>query len=70
MVVVIHDSVADVVKQEFDISGKKLIELNVEDRPELVLAEKKTLDGEEWTRFQEEHVYPKLREQIERYLPL
>ena len=70
IVVVVHGSVADIVRQEFEISGKRLIELKVEDRPELALPERKTLDGEEWIRFQEEHVYPKLREQMKRHLPL
>lgn len=70
VIITVHPQILEEVQKLTDLSNKKVISLNVEDRPEEVLLEKTPLDGEAWTRFQEEHVYPKLIEQIQKYLPL
>jgi len=70
VVVTVHDVVREQLSGLFDLSDKRIIDIDVEDRPEQVLPEGRQLDGDEWVAFQEEHVYPKLREHIDRHLPL
>ena len=70
IVVSVHPDVAAVLKSSYDLEDTKLIELDVEDRPEKVLPEGKPLDGEDWKMFQERHVYTKLAEEIHEKLDL
>jgi len=70
IVISVHPSILDELEKRFDLSKKKVISLNTEDRPQFVLTEKKQLDGNEWLSFQKEYVYSKLIEQIQKYLPL
>ena len=69
LLIVVHKKVMESLSQDFDISDKKIIALDVEDRPEEVLPGKTRLDGEAWIAFQEKYVYPKLKEQIDRFIP-
>lgn len=69
LLIVVHKKVLESLSQDFDISGKKIIELDVEDRPEEVLPEKTKLDGDAWIMFQEKYVYLKLKEQIDGFIP-
>ena len=68
VVITVHDIVREGL-HDIDFEGVRHIALDVEDRPEHADAGGKQLDGEEWSAFQREHVYPKLEEQIERHLP-
>ncbi|MFH1253410.1 MAG: M23 family metallopeptidase [Candidatus Uhrbacteria bacterium] len=63
VVISVHEEIKKELLVNFDLTGKCLIELNTDDRP----AEK--LDGAEWTDFQNNLVYPKLIEQVDKYLP-
>jgi len=70
IVITVHESVRDRLFERFNLTGKRHIELEVEDRPERVLPECKQLSGEDWTAFQEAYVYPELKRQMHGYLPL
>jgi len=52
------------------VDEQKMITLDVEDRIEILVPNKKGLTGEEWVKIQQERVYPELEKQIEKYLPL
>ena len=54
----------------YDFAEKKVIKLDVEDRPEVVFPEGHPLDGEGWLVFQRSHVYPALEQQMSEHLPL
>jgi hypothetical protein len=69
VLVTVHPAVKESL-QASDYDGKRLIELDVEDRPEMAHPDKRPLQGEEWIRFQELHVYPKLEKQVDKFLPL
>jgi predicted protein tyrosine phosphatase len=70
VVVSVNRSVRERLFKNFDLTGKRHIELEVEDRPEYVLSKHKILSGEDWIAFQEEYVYPELKRQMDKYLPL
>jgi hypothetical protein len=70
IVVSVHPDVAAVLKESYNLEKVKLIELDVEDRPEKVISEGKPLDGEDWKMFQERYVYTKLAEEIHEKLSL
>lgn len=66
IIVTVHQSVIENLKN-IDLKNKRIINLDVEDRPEVVLG--KQLDGDEWLDFQKKHVYPALTKEIDKYLP-
>jgi predicted protein tyrosine phosphatase len=63
VVITVHGKIANALRKGFDLAGKRIVELDVDDSTT-------NLSGVRWTEFQKRHVYPKLEEQIERYLPL
>lgn len=70
ILITVHPLVKEGLFEYFYVGEhKRLIELNIEDRPEQVLSEHQSLDGEAWTQFQHSSVYPRLKEQIDAYLP-
>ena len=69
MVISVHPDILSELKGAVDLSDKKVISLDIEDRPQIVLTDKKQLDGNEWIAFQNEYVYSKLVEQMNKYLP-
>lgn len=54
--------IKDVFETMF-LTDKKIVILNVDDRTE-------DISGNEWITFQHNNVYPKLKHQIEKHLPL
>ncbi len=70
IIVSVHPDILHELQVITDVSKKKIISLNTEDRPQFVLTNKKQLDGNEWLAFQKEYVYAKLIEQMEKHLPL
>jgi len=54
----------------FNISGKRIFVLDVDDRPSCVLPQGKPLDGDDWVNFQKKYVYPKLIEQVNKALKI
>ena len=70
VIVTVNKDVRDLLAGKFNCGGKRIIEIDVDDRPEVVLSTGKQLSGDDWYRFQEEYVYPKLIEQIDKFLPL
>lgn len=56
--------------QHFKIEKQKIITLNVEDRLDILCPEKPSFTPVEAKEAYERLVYPKLRRQIEEYLPL
>lgn len=69
IIVTVHGSVRERLLQNFNIRGKRHIDLEAEDRPEFVMPERQQLSGNDWIAFQNNFVYPKLKEQIDKYLP-
>lgn len=57
------------LEEDFFLEGKRVIYLDVEDRPEIVHPEGKKLEGDEWLAFQQKAVYPALVHAIDQYLP-
>ncbi len=70
VIISVHPEIEKQIRERFNVSGKRIISLNVEDRPEYVLPEGKPLSGQEWIDFQKKYVRNKLTEQLEKYLPL
>lgn len=66
-IIIVHSSVWENLK-DLDLSQKRVIELDVEDRPEKILGIE--LDGDPWDEFQKEYVYPELEKQMDKLLPL
>lgn len=69
IVISVHPDILLELKDYVDLLDKKVISLNTEDRSQVVLTDKKQLDGNEWLVFQNEYVYPKLIEQMKEQLP-
>lgn len=57
------------LRESYHVEGKRMIELDVEDRPEIVLPAHIPLQGDEWWEFQKGYVYPELKKQLDEYLP-
>ena len=55
--------------KRFRKGAQKLITLDVEDRISVLAPKKEDINDEEWTKIQQEMVYPKLKSQIDKYLP-
>jgi|SaaInlStandDraft_5_1057022.scaffolds.fasta_scaffold11204_3 hypothetical protein len=68
VIIAVHPDIKEQLQLWYDVKQKMIIGLNVEDRPEVVLPEGKTLDGEAWGDFQEKEVYPILIKDIEERL--
>ena len=66
IVITVKKSISKKLK-DYNLNGKKLITLDVEDRPEKIVGKK--LDGDEWIKFQNKNVYAKLQDEIDKYLP-
>lgn len=54
----------------FNLNDKRVIEIDVDDRPGVVLENNCQLSGGDWINFQEKFVYPKLVEQLDKFLPI
>ncbi len=65
VILTVHPDVYAALMGGFNVVGKQIVKLNVEDRPDVLRDDGRQLDGDEWTRFQEEHVYPALIEQVD-----
>jgi len=70
VIITVSDHVRDELRGTYQLHDARLIDLQVEDRPEMILPDHRHLEGEEWMVFQREYVYPALKEQLDRYLPL
>lgn len=66
-VICVHEDIQTAVEEHIDISSKKTICLDVTDSSE---SSKKPMTGESWLEYQETVVYPELRRQIKKHLPL
>ncbi|MFH2097331.1 MAG: hypothetical protein ABII24_02180 [bacterium] len=56
-------------EEQFRINKQKVIILDVEDRIAVLAPEKENITPEEWTKIQQEKVYPELEKQIDKHLP-
>ena len=70
VVVSVHPDILKKLEAVSNLSDKRVISLDIEDRPGEVLEKKGELDGDAWIEFQNEYVYPKLIEQMNKHLPL
>ncbi len=70
IIITVHPDVASALHEQFKIADQQVIELNVDDRPEIILPGQKDLDGKTWLSLQQGLVYPKLMEGLEKHLPL
>lgn len=69
ILITVHPSVFNALEHNFYSEGKRIIKLDIEDRPEMLLSSKERLDGQNWINFQERFVYPEIEKQINEYLP-
>jgi hypothetical protein len=69
IIITVSNHVRDSLRDQYQLQGKRIIDLQVEDRPEVVLPDHRQLDGNEWVEFQKNYVYPALKEQLSKYLP-
>ncbi|MFH1236081.1 MAG: hypothetical protein V1685_04060 [Parcubacteria group bacterium] len=69
VVVLVHKAIREGFPKAMTLDKKKVIVIDVDDRPEKILPEKKCLEGEAWLAFQKKYVYPKLELQINQYFP-
>ncbi len=70
MVIAVTRDIHDAAQADFDLEGKKVFALDVDDRPHKIFLSLPILTGDEWVEFQEQHVYPKLIEQANKVLGL
>lgn len=70
VIIAVPNHVCDELRRTYQLHDARLICLQVEDRPEMILPDHRHLEGEEWTAFQQEYVYPALKAQLDRHLPL
>lgn len=70
IIITVVNSVRDALHEQYQLDGKRMIDLHVEDRPEIVLPGTLHLLGDEWLQFQRGYVYPELKKQLDEYLPL
>ncbi len=65
VIVTVHPEVEESLRQQFNIGDKRIIALNVDDRPK-----NGPLEGAAWTAYQNKNVYGKLESQMDQHLPL
>jgi hypothetical protein len=70
VIIVVSHQIGDALRAQYQVKDKRIIELEVEDRPEVVLPAQTSLEGDEWLAFQRGYVYPELKKQLEKHLPL
>jgi len=70
VLITVSQKVHDHLVKQFNFKGKRVIEIDVEDRPEFVLPACKPLSGDDWVSFQEQCVYPDLIDQLNKFLPI
>jgi len=70
VIIFVQPQIKEDFKKLFKISGQKIVILDVEDRTSILVPNNHEMTSEEWTKFQQEKVYPELKKQIEKYLPL
>jgi len=66
-IVTVHPMVKEKLIADFDVSGKRIIGLDVDDRPQCALSSKKAFAGDDWHKFQAERVYPDLIAQVDKH---
>ena len=69
IIITVSHHVRDSLRDQYQLNGKRMIDLQVEDRPEVVLPDHRQLEGDDWLAFQQKYVYPALKEQLSSYLP-
>jgi predicted protein tyrosine phosphatase len=69
-VIAVTREIREKAQADFDLTGKKVFALDVDDRPQKIFLSLPILTGDEWVEFQEQHVYPKLIEQANQILNL
>lgn len=70
VIVTVSQHVHDELCERYHLHDQRMIGLQVEDRPEMILPDHRHLEGDEWLVFQQEYVYPALKAQLDRHLPL
>lgn len=70
VVICVHSSLEEELLEKFNLSDKVFIKLEVDDKPGADTVPQKKFTGEKWVEFQNEYVYPELKRQIKKYLPL
>lgn len=69
-VIAVTRDIHEQAQANFDFTEKKVLALDVDDRPEKCFLSLPILTGDEWVEFQHLHVYPKLTEQVNKVLGL
>jgi predicted protein tyrosine phosphatase len=64
VIIAVNGDVEMQLRGDFKAKGKKIIVLDVDDRPETLLTD------QAWTDFQQKNVYPKLIEQVNKALDI
>lgn len=70
LIITVVDSVRIALLEQYIVKGKRMIHLNVEDRPQIAIPGYPTFQGDEWMEFQRGYVYPELKKQMDQFLPL
>lgn len=68
-IIFIDSEIKKEVEIEIDITGKKVICLDVSDNP-LATGDARSLTGEIWLEYQKNYTYPKLEESIKAHLKI
>jgi len=69
VIIFVQPQTKEEFEKRFKIAEQEIVILDVEDRISVLAPWKKSISPEEWTRIQKEKVYPKLKKQIDKYLP-
>ena len=69
IIITVSKHVCQILRDQYQLKDRRMIELQVEDQPQVVIPGYPPLQGDEWLEFQRGYVYPALKEQLSRHLP-
>lgn len=68
IIITVRQKIKEKLLERFNVGDRKIISLEVIDNPKYFPYEQRIIAKDSWDAFQEQFVYPKLREQIQPYL--
>ncbi|MBT4577194.1 hypothetical protein HOB91_02600 [Candidatus Woesearchaeota archaeon] len=68
VIVAVREHIKDKFLNRFELNGKELIQLEVQDNSKGYSKEAQELSDTSWYEFQKKYVYPNLRKQIEEHI--
>jgi galactitol-specific phosphotransferase system IIB component len=70
IIITVSDLVQRVLRERYHIGSQRMIGLQVDDTPKVAIPGYPPFQGDEWFEFQRGYVYPELKKQLSKFLPL